>query len=247
MKHAKQKPQNSPAHHQTAPTTTPPTTAQLASLAATLAKNTTLSSKQLVNQALEIWEAARELLSRPNSTQEVSESRRLPTPKGYPITLDNFLNLMVPKLKGRTGDRAALFRQYLKYRLRNPTHPPFVRAYERHVPVKGTTFDCLNPRITPPTMGVLMGFSAEKPDTLPEPTKDDVDNRVASWQATPIPDAPSYYYHARYFLDWYERIYEKTHQAEISKKRREAGAEGHKRQNEKKHQKALTTSSPRKP
>jgi hypothetical protein len=224
VKSSKQKNTPSATSEQTAPPSAKPTTAQLASLAAALSKEGTETYCELVKQALGIWEAAHELLTNPQPPVE-PERPRLSEPKGYPVNLDEFLRLMLPHLSGRTGEKYSLFREYLKFRLRNPSPPPCVIRHHRHAPIEGTSFDCLNPQVLPPTEGLLSGYSADKPDkpaTPPEPTKDDVDKRFALWQANPIPDRTSFHYHARYFRSWYET----THSAEIKAKRRAAGAKG---------------------
>jgi len=70
----------------------------------------------------------------------------------------------------------------------------------------------------------LFSYSAQKPKpaTPPEPTKDDVDKYVALWRGKGIPDCDSFQYHARWFRDWYQT----AHAADISAKRRAAGAKG---------------------
>jgi len=206
----------------------------LSMLAAIVSQGTTKTPSEAVHYAWKLWEESKEVLQyggpfvrdlRKPDPKEQHWKQTGRFPKRFPVKLDDFLRLMLPHLSGRTAEKFGIFREYLKFRLRNPSRPPFVKAHDRHGPMEGTTFDCLNPRVVPPTEGLLLGYSAEKPDkpaTPPEPTKDDVDKRFALWQANPIPDRDSFYYHAGCFRSWYET----THSAEISAKRRASGAKG---------------------
>jgi hypothetical protein len=198
-----------------------PTTAQLASLAAALSKDTrTEGTESLARSALQIWEAAHELLTNPPPPPAPAEPA-VPQPKHYPVTLDQFLRLMLPRLTGRTGERYALFREYLRFRLRHPLPPAQKWAWD-NVPDNPIPFDSCNPRIVP---GIDEPYSAEgsaKPETV-VPTVEDVVNRFALWQSNPIPDLQSFRYHSKAFRDWYQ----KHHADEVSAKRRAAGLKGH--------------------
>ena len=98
-----------------------PTTFELATLAATLAEKDSLGNSPepdlLVSNALNIWTAAGELLEKRRSLQaSVSlnpTAPALPVPKRFPVSLDNFLNLLLPHLSGRSGEKHYLFRQYI--------------------------------------------------------------------------------------------------------------------------------------
>jgi hypothetical protein len=103
-----------------------PTELQLANLAVRLARTEKIDAKQLVEQAWGIYmescskvgEDYRQL----RRLEEVAEREMedfddvgegLPQPKKYPVTFRQMELLLLPKLKGRTADRAALFREYL--------------------------------------------------------------------------------------------------------------------------------------
>jgi hypothetical protein len=229
-KPSKRKSQISSISEPIAPFTAQPTTAQLANLAAVLSKSGNEPSSLLVEKALRIWESAHKLLTSPPPPPPVEpEPPSLPQPKSYPVELDTFLNFMLPAyFKSRSGDRYALFREYLKYRLRNPTPPssPFAEKTYVEQNLFKIPFDCCNPHIV---TGIYLPhrklrFDFDGPRELPpEPTQEDVESRIALWRANPIPDDDSFKYHAYWFRDWYTT----AHAAEISEKRRAAGARGH--------------------
>ena len=117
-------------------------------------------SAEAVDYAWELWEESQEVLQYGNPAvralrkpdpieQHWKQTGRFP--KRFPVKLDDFLRLMLPHLSGRTAEKLGIFREYLKFRLRNPSPPPFVIAHDKHGPMKGTPFDCLNPRTVPPT------------------------------------------------------------------------------------------------
>lgn len=202
------------------PSSAKPTTEQLANLAAAISEDGTEPPESLVNRALAVWEAAHELLNKPASSSPTLAPPGPPEPKRYPVTLDQFLLLMLPHLKGRTGERYGLFREYLRFRLRHPLPPDRIWAWD-NVPDNPIPFDSCNPRIVP---GIDKPYSALTPIKTepPEPTADDVASRFGLWRSSGIPDPHSFLYHARAFLDWYRD----RHAADIGAKRRAAGEKG---------------------
>lgn len=178
-----------------------------------------------VKEALALWLTAHGVLEkwRANPTdvfpKPAPQPAPEPEPKSYPVTLDKFLQLMLPTKSGRTGEKYGTFREYLEYRLRNPTRPTMMWAHNG-IPSGATPFDCLNPRIVPE---IPDDFSyPAQPSKPPEPTKCDLDRYFALWNTKGIPDRGSFLYHARYFREWYQT----THAAVVSNKRRAAGAKG---------------------
>jgi hypothetical protein len=150
----------------------------LAMLAAIASQGTAKTPAEAVDYAWDLWEESKEVLKygnpavralrKPDPIKEHwKEQGRFP--KRFPVKLDDFLRLMLPRLSGRTDEKFGLFREYLKFRLRNPTRPPCVIAHHKHAPIEGTSFDCLNPRVVPPIEGLLLGYSAEKPNKSATP------------------------------------------------------------------------------
>jgi len=120
-----------------------PTEIQLAELAARLARSEKIDPKQLVDEAWSIYWASCEkikadyqdveqrILEIENSYDDAAlNGDQLPAPKGFPLTFQAMELLLLPRLKGRTAERAALFREYIYANLvgwncaglsRNPT------------------------------------------------------------------------------------------------------------------------------
>lgn len=107
-----------------------PTELQLAELAARLARTTVLDPKQLVSEAWALyWESCRviredhkhvtqffESEARWENLPDVEPERpalRLPVPNKYPVPYREAEMLLLPKLKGRTGERARVMREFL--------------------------------------------------------------------------------------------------------------------------------------
>ena len=90
-----------------------------------------------------------------------------------------------------------------------------------NIPADRIPFDCCNPRIVP---GTFPQYSSHVPQPTkpPDATKDKVDQYFTLWRANPIPNCDSFVYHACGFRDWYQT----AHAAEVSAKRRAAGAKG---------------------
>lgn len=162
-----------------------------------------------VKEALSLWLNAHGVLEKwRNNPADVfpkpaPEPSPEPEPKSYPVTLDKFLRLMVPHLTGRTGEKYGLFREYLAYRLRNPSPPNSIWAYDSK-PKNPIPFDCLNPQIVP-AIDDLASYSLQNPKPAKlEPTKENVDRYFALWNTKGIPDRNSFHYHKRWFRDWYQ-------------------------------------------
>jgi hypothetical protein len=201
-----------------------PTTEQLANLVAALSKNLPTETPEfLAKRALGIWEAAYQLLTNPPPpTHEVPNQHSQPEPNSYPVTLDQFLKLMLPHFSGRTGEKFFIFRQYLAFRLRNPLPPASVWAWDQ-IPQNPIAFDCLNPRIVPGITKACSSQELEKRESA-EPNKDDVDRYLALWKTQPVPDATSFAYHSLAFQKWYANY----HTSRISAVRRAAILKRHK-------------------
>jgi hypothetical protein len=103
-----------------------PTELQLAGLAARLARTEKIEPKQLVREAWEVYmESCQKLcddhrnLQRRHRLEEAeidamdAAAAGLPMPKKYPVTFQEMELLLLPKLVGRTAERAMLFREYI--------------------------------------------------------------------------------------------------------------------------------------
>ena len=125
----------------------------------------------------------------------------LPEPKRYPVTLDNFLCLMFPRLSGRSGQKYAIFRRYLAH---------CISIARRRCPRCGQTFSTSRVLLAhirasdgDPLTDSSAVFDSQPPD--PPPTKDAVDRSIAAWKANPMPDRAAFQCNARSFLDWYQK------------------------------------------
>lgn len=63
------------------------------------------------------------LMSKNSKKAVHGEEPQFPEPKAYPISRDQFLNLMLPSMRWRTDQQNAILRLYLKNLLMNPTWP----------------------------------------------------------------------------------------------------------------------------
>jgi len=107
-----------------------PTELQLAQLAARLARTEKIEPKQLVREAWALyWESCRVIKADYRKVEEyfrheersdasladdcVGQIEPVPKPKKYPLTFGEAELLLLPKLKGRTADRAIVFRDYI--------------------------------------------------------------------------------------------------------------------------------------
>ncbi len=104
-----------------------PTELELAHLAARLARTEKLDPKQLVSEAWALyWESCRKIqldhrevtkMLRTLETQDdelsCEQSDTLPKPSAFPVEFQEVERLLLPKLKGRTGERAVVIREYM--------------------------------------------------------------------------------------------------------------------------------------
>lgn len=107
-----------------------PSELELARLAAELARTEKIDPKQLLAEAWELyWESCRTLQAdhrkvvaavarEAELARELQPSKQLPAetvpmPGKYPVTHQQVEALLLPKLKGRTAERAALIREYI--------------------------------------------------------------------------------------------------------------------------------------
>ncbi len=177
-----------------------PTPQQLATLAATLARQGNNNLEQLCSEAMLLWAAAHEhiVLQRKCDEDWKVESARQeanriepPEPKMHPVTRDEFCRLVLPKLNGRTGERASIIKMWLNHEL---------------------------------AMNRWMKTDQKKSVSEFEPTKAEIDNAFAEMQSKPM-DYPTYRFRAYDFLLWY-RDWRTT---ETSRKRAVAAQARHKK------------------
>ena len=96
----------------------PPTALQLTTLASRLARTGKEKPEDLAQRAILLWIKCHEeriAFLRSMDPEWIDTCRAeldIPIPKKFPITYDEFMMVMLPKLKGRTGERAAIFREY---------------------------------------------------------------------------------------------------------------------------------------
>jgi hypothetical protein len=213
------------------PSSAEPTPYELVKLAAALKQKSSTGyhpQEFWVKEALALWLTAHGVLEKWRANpaemfpEPVPESPPEPEPKKYPVTLNKFLQIVLPKFSGRTGDLFGTFREYLTFRLNNPTSPNQTWAHGS-VPPNAIQFDCLNPRIVPAIQDdfALYSLQSPKPAKL-EPTKENVDHYFALWNAQGVPDLNSFFYHKHWFCKWYQEM----HAADLKAKRRAAGAKG---------------------
>ena len=208
-----------------------PTPYELAKLATALSQETGADYHRpefWIKEALSLWLTARGVLEKWRANpadvfpKPAPEPPPEPEPKSYPVKLGEFLRFMLPKFSGRTGEQFGTFREYLAFRLSNPTSPNLTWAHDC-VPPNAIHFDCLNPRIVPAICDDLAMYSLQNPKPAKlEPSKDNVDRYFALWNTKGIPDPGSFLYHKSWFRDWYQA----QHAADLKTKRRAAGAKG---------------------
>jgi len=140
------------------PKKVPPTTEQLAMLAAALAHTGEDDSFHLVSRAADLWERTQAYLDFMYSEAPLSEEQlargaefqALPKPRKYPVKRDEFAQLMLPRLKGRTADLAAALKAYGAEKLRRervrqgsseePTPEEVAKYYAEWKPMDQPTF-----------------------------------------------------------------------------------------------------------
>jgi hypothetical protein len=108
-----------------------PSELELARLAAQLARTEKIEPQQLVKEAWALyWESCRTLKEDDRKVEEyfkqieaaddhqydgpdAEEAEPVPMPKKFPVTYQKVEMLLLPKLKGRTADRAKIMREFL--------------------------------------------------------------------------------------------------------------------------------------
>jgi hypothetical protein len=214
-KKSKRGKQQQPEHD----TRTEPTPYELAKLAATLlsAKDSRYQlAETWVKEALALWLTAREVLEkwRTSPTSVFPEPERAPepepTPKTFPVTLDKFLSLMLPHLNGKSAEKHFIFREYLAYRMRNPSPAQQTWAYPNQ-PHDRQQFDCCNPEIVPllDDLGMLHALKMELPKPL-EATQENVVKYYTLWNTQGIQYPHSFCYHRMHFREWYRKRHGNT-------------------------------------
>jgi hypothetical protein len=200
-----------------------PTVAQLALLAASLPplNDRPQPPDYLVSRAMAIWNAAHELLTKPQPPPV--ETPSILIPKAYPVTLDKFLGLVLPRLSGRRGDKYHIFRGYLRYCLCHPDYEEGPVHISRHDPF---LFDGSNPE------PFVENYPLTDPRTAhysPEHPPDDnaVEKLFKFWRENPISNPRSFHYHASRFLNWFSDCYLKEHAAEVSAAHSAAAVKSH--------------------
>lgn len=232
-----------------------PTTAEIASIAAMLAKSGDEAAASLAARALAIWEAADALLNpEPPKSQFVEKFKEamaegIPNTPELPVPCDEFLLLMLPKSYGRTDERYNLFREFLRYRLCNPYHAYMIfNIIENPEERDKVISKCLK---APGSVGLAFRWAAYKHAVIfdclnpkiapaielpyssegsnvgepPKPTDDDVNWYFALWRSHPIPDYNSFQFHKRSFEEWYQQ-HQEHDSATLSDTRRRVGAKG---------------------
>jgi len=205
-----------------------PSVEQLANLAAAISRDGKSAPEYLAKRAMTIWKAAQDLLLTQPPLQP--EGPPLPKPRRYPVKLDEFLRIMLPRLSGRTGEKFSVFREYVCYCLANP-------AYDKgpwyHNHLDPYLYDGSSPK------PFIEDYPLTNPRTSRYPTQNppDEDNVVklfAFWRGNTIPDPQSFRYHLQRFGEWY-KSYEVQRAADLTLKRRVAGAKGRASQRRNRH------------
>lgn len=176
-----------------------PTELELARLAAQLARTEKIDPRQLVQEAWELFRESchtiqkdyRELKeyfeqeAKADDQLDWQDDERveaLPAPKKYPVMHKQVESLLLPKLKGRTAERASLIREYLFFQL--------VRT-------------CF---VWRPKLAALSYWEMEADllEQLRQNLKDDVDRHFEKFRKT-VFDADTYTRFAGPFLEWHRR------------------------------------------
>ena len=177
-----------------------PSELNLARLAAQLARTEKIDPQQLVKEAWALyWESCRMLKEDDRMVEEYfkviegeddhqyeysdeAESPPVPTPKKYPVSYKEAELLLLPKLKGRTAERAKIMRDFV--------FVDFVRS--KHAGLK-----------TDDGMGI-MKFNPEDLERLREESEDER-AEVFRYLRSKKFDAREFEIFARYFLNWYRQ------------------------------------------
>lgn len=151
-----------------------PTVSELAALAATLNAAGRMTPDAAARAALAHWSAANALLYTEGVRAEVNAKEREATaaaqadlraalkavrpPASWPVKLDRALPCWLPKLKGRTGEAAALYRAYLAANVR-------FDSYMRKGRPQGVDFEAWPP---PPKTDVDKLFARDRREAFDE-------------------------------------------------------------------------------
>ena len=173
-----------------------PSELELTQLAVQLARAGKINPKQLVEQAWTFYQESCRLLQA--DSREVAEYLKaertreesangpeaaafelLPTPKKYPVTYPELELLLLPKLKGRTAERAKIMREFL--------FQNYVAG--RNAPMNGA----------PDTRPEVL--TAEQLIRLREESEAELESLFGQLRATRF-DAEDYAHFAQYFLNW---------------------------------------------
>jgi len=127
-------------------TAKPPTTQQLATIAAQLARLPNDNPAQLVEAALALWEAADKQVEfrnlqdscLPDQAARDAYIATLPKPKTFPVERDDFLKLLMPTIPA--ADRARRFRQYLAAWKHDEAEDQIVTRYAQWEPLSESDY-----------------------------------------------------------------------------------------------------------
>jgi len=105
-----------------------PPTSEIVKLAATIAAGKLINRETALafaNQAIELWEKSEEARNKKIDllamyARAKAKDDSLPKPKSYPVSLDEFLKLMMPAR--RVPDRMKFYREYLRQLIRVDHH-----------------------------------------------------------------------------------------------------------------------------
>ncbi|MEW6160732.1 MAG: hypothetical protein AB1813_25150, partial [Verrucomicrobiota bacterium] len=124
-----------------------PTTEKLATIAAILAQTGKGSAQELAEAAMQIWKASENVIRRHQQQEDPVSGHSLPHVKAFPITTEQMVKVLLPKLKGRTAEAAATLRAYCKALLisklqREPTDKEAEAEFSkvRRAPVTAANF-----------------------------------------------------------------------------------------------------------
>lgn len=174
-----------------------PSELQLSQLAAQLMRSEKTDPKQLVEDAWALyWESCRVIKQDYRKTKVFLDDEEawrdadyeerigepLPVPKCYPVSFRDVELLLLPKLKGRTAERARIMRDFLV--------EDYVRSRERALSdEEGTRTEV---------------FTPEQRERLREEDKEELDSLFGQLRAMSF-DARYYSVFAAHFLDWHRR------------------------------------------
>lgn len=200
-----------------------PTEMELARLAAQLARGETIAPQQLIQDAWNLyWESCRRLKQDHGDVKRYFEAEDqfdaalledldggaepIPQPKTFPVSFLEMERLLLPKLKGRTADRAVVVREYV--------FAGIIR----------------NQRAALKAMDDMEGplYSPQQLDELREQARDQITSEFTRLRIRTF-DEPAYLRFAHDFLDWY-RAYRANIQSEIKSANAKSGWQKRKQQ-----------------